>query len=826
MEKATEFLQKFNEWIQDATLFSYIFKWISGAWIKGLYKLASGIEGIIDQVFKVFGFLDNDTIGTIYKGMRILSLTVLIIMIIVLAYKYILNERVDLKSGLFRAVLFMCLGVQLPGMITSAVELSQTIYGETKSLDTKDNKEQKTLSYSIVKENLTDLQYISQKGFSTLTNEAGAKRNNLAEDVFLATDLTQVITPDSLGTMKKDANSEDDVSYLEYKLVTAPDGKLTSEKIESGGIFNFFQEGKFRFQYHTGTITISLITVSFAFICSAFIIASSLIELVFAKLMFPVLSVSDIETGQRTKKVLLDMGISLLSIMLTGFSLSIFKLYFSYVGSLRLSFVPYFILCIVGARIVIDGPKFFGKFLGLDIGVRSGWQAMLGTAIAAKTVSSGTSSAVKGSKKAVKTIGEHVEKFADRIRVNNGVHEGNNNDKSIQNRTSASGSNGGSRTGLQDLATNFQQPFGMQDQQESMAETSGINQSTVTESQQIPTIQEKEQVSSIDGIDPKSTLNQSEVGKIDPNAFNNTGNIKSSTVTPISAETKGSNNEKSIRNVPTGALNRLGEKDSRINSPIDPRSTADKSGIGGIEANAHNVTSNVKGSTATPRNTEKKANTNEKSIRNLSTGALKQMGEKGSPINQNRANNLVSDKTDAEQTVQGTTIPPLKTPSEKSTIKTAVEKGDPADHTQQLKNPTVSEGVSSTSDQRTKDQEVKPHAPETVSITSTSAIVRKNSQSSADTGNKTVYQSPQKSLDRSITTPNKQNVPETPSGKQTSQKATAPNYHVSTVESNTSDPSSPEEMAHKMLTESSVKPDNPYYDIYQSMDKVKAEDFI
>ena len=63
----------------------------------------------------------------------------------------------------------------------------------------------------------------------------------------------------------------------------------------------FFKEGKFRFSYRTGTITLSLLTVSFAFICSAFIIATSLIELIFAKLMFPVLSVSDIETGQRTK---------------------------------------------------------------------------------------------------------------------------------------------------------------------------------------------------------------------------------------------------------------------------------------------------------------------------------------------------------------------------------------------------------------------------------------------------------------------------------------------------------------------------------------------
>jgi hypothetical protein len=749
MEKATEFLQKFNEWIQDATLFSYIFKWISGAWIKGLYKLASGIEGIIDQVFKVFDFLNNGTIGTIYDGMRILSLTVLVIMIIVLAYKYIMNERVDLKSGLFRAALFMCLGIQLPGMITSAVELSQTVYGETKALDTKDNKEQKTLSYSIVKENLTDLQYISQKGFSTLTNEAGAKRNALTENVFMATDLTQVITPDSLGTMKKDANNEDDVSYLEYKLVTAPDGKLTSEKIESGGIFNFFQEGKFRFQYHTGTISISLITVSFAFICSAFIIASSLIELVFAKLMFPVLSVSDIETGQRTKKVLLDIGSSLLSIMLTGFSLSIFKLYFSYIGTLKLSFLPYFILCIAGARIVLDGPKFFGKFLGLDIGLRSGWQAMLGTAVAAKT-------AANVAKPMQKNSG-NKENTTSRAKVNNGVHE-STNDKSIQNRSSTSGSSGASRNSLQDFTTNFRKTFGTQDQLEAVTESVGANRTTVSEPKESPSVQDNVQVSSNSGFDPSSTVPQSRIGATEPNTYG-------STDTTRTTDAEGNANGKSISNVPTDTLNQMGESGNRIESTIDP-------------------------------------------------------------INGNRAKNLASGKTSTAQKIQRTTIPPLTTPSKSPTIQTAVEKGKAADQSQRLSNPTVSGGNSSTSSQRTNDQAVKRSTPETTYGTSTSGIVQKNSQSAANAGNKTMPQTPSRGLDQSIATPRKQNVPESTTRKQTSQKATASNYQVPTLESKIKEPSSPEEVAHKLLTESSVKPDNSYYDIYQSMDKVKAEDFI
>lgn len=104
--------------------------------------------------------LENDTVGKIYTSMRILSGTVLVIMIIVLAYKFILNERVNLQAGLFRAALIVCLGVQLPGMITSSVDLAEKVYGQTKTLD---GGETSTLSYSIVKENLADLQYASKK---------------------------------------------------------------------------------------------------------------------------------------------------------------------------------------------------------------------------------------------------------------------------------------------------------------------------------------------------------------------------------------------------------------------------------------------------------------------------------------------------------------------------------------------------------------------------------------------------------------------------------------------------------------------------------------
>lgn len=788
-EKATDFLQKFSDWIQDATLFSYLFKWISANWVKGLYKLASGVEDILDQVFKVFGFLDNGTIGKIYTSMRLVSFTILIIMIIVIAYKYILNERVDLKAGLFRAVFFVCLGVQLPGLITSSVELSQKVYGETKNLDTT---EKSTLSYSIVKENLSDLQYSSKNGFSRLNSDAGTQKNNLSEQAFKATDLSEVLTPEKIGKMKDKAKNQDDTSYLEYRLKTDEDGKVISEKIENG-MFDFFKEGKFRFSYRTGTITLSLLTVSFAFICSAFIIATSLIELIFAKLMFPVLSVSDIETGQRTKKILLDIGNSLLAIMLTGFSLSIFKLYFSFIGNLDVDFLPYLVLCIVGVRITIDGPNFFGKFLGLDIGLRSGWQAMVGTAVAAKAATS----AVKGGVNAGSSIKEHAGNAVSRMRVNNGVHE-NNNDKSIQSRSTVPGNNGSSKSSVQEFAANMRQTFGMNDQQEPVTQTQGSNRSAVPNDQISPSVQDKDQVSA-NGELPSGTNLSPETMYQPMNA-----SASSSTVSQ-GKETDG----KSIGNISAEELKHMGESGNRTESTIDP-------------------------------------------------------------INGNRANGLATGKTDASQKIQRTTIPPIHTPSRKAAIQAATDKVNQGNKTQQSNNPSASEG-NPDSNQRANDQEVKRATPETSYGTSavapsqsvqsseqasegasvalervtsvspsTGAVVQRSNQSAATAGTKMVKQSPSRGIDRSTVTPARRSEPKVGSIKQPGQptnhrsvtsqkpaeKSTAPTYHIPTVESKTKELSTPKELATKYLKESSVTPENEYYDIYQSMNKVNADDYI
>jgi hypothetical protein len=395
------------------------------------------------------------------------------------------------------------------------------------------------------------------------------------------------------------------------------------------------------------------------------------------------------------------------------------------------------------------------------------------------------------------SIKEHAGNAVSRMRVNNGVHE-NNNDKSIQSRSTVPGNNGSSKSSVQEFAANMRQTFGMNDQQEPVTQTQGSNRSAVPNDQISPSVQDKDQVSA-NGELPSGTNLSPETMYQPMNA-----SASSSTVSQ-GKETDG----KSIGNVSAEALKQMGESGNRSESPIDP----------------------IKG---------------------------------------NRANGLATGETTASQKIQRTTIPPLHTPSRKAAIQAATDKVNQNNNMQQSNNPSASEG-NPTNTQRANDQEVKRATPETSYGTSavvagqsvqsseqasegasvalervtsvapsTGAVVQRSNPSSTSAGTQTVKQSPSRGIDRSTVTPARRSEPKSGSIKQSVQptnhrsvtsqkpaeKSTAPTYHIPTVESKTKEISTPKELATKYLKESSVTPENEYYDIYQSMNKVNADDYI
>ncbi|MDY4307430.1 hypothetical protein SNF32_09230 [Enterococcus mundtii] len=319
-------------------------------------------------------------IGTVYTSMRILAASVLTVTLLYIVYKYMFSDRVDLKGSLLRGIIFLNLIIYLPGLMNSAMNVTKATFDASKDLHGTGS----SLSYNIVQSNMADLTYLSRNGFELLdSSNTNDRTMNLSENAFKNADLTEMILPNDIGDLKKTASNEENTEALGYQIKVADDGSLYADKIKNGW-FSTFDNGKFRFSADTATILISLWTMTFVYLCSGFTIGAAILELVFARILFPVLAAMDIETGQKVKRIFEDMGNTFVTIMLTGFSISLFSIYFTYLATLNLNIVAYAILCLVGVSMAMTGPRTFGKYLGVDTSARSGFKSIVGGYYGAK----------------------------------------------------------------------------------------------------------------------------------------------------------------------------------------------------------------------------------------------------------------------------------------------------------------------------------------------------------------------------------------------------------------------------------------------------------
>lgn len=425
-EQALEFLLRYSDWIKDAGFFSSIWHMFIMWLIKISYQIALYTEKVIDQIFKITGFLDEGMIGTVYTSMRILAASVLTVTLLYIVYKYMFSDRVDLKGSLIRGIIFLNLIIYLPGLMNSAMNVTKATFDATKDLHGTGS----SLSYNIVQSNMADLTYLSRNGFELLdSSNTNDRAMNLSENAFKNADLTEMILPSDIGDLKKTASNEENTEALGYQIKVADDGSLYADKIKNGW-FSTFDNGKFRFSADTATILISLWTMTFVYLCSGFTIGAAILELVFARILFPVLAAMDIETGQKVKRIFGDMGNTFVTIMLTGFSISLFSIYFTYLATLNLNIVAYAILCLVGVSMAMTGPRTFGKYLNVDTSARSGFKSIVGGYYGAK--------AAMGIGKSAVGLGEAALHAPETMRttggkIKNGVSNKLDSDKKMMN---------------------------------------------------------------------------------------------------------------------------------------------------------------------------------------------------------------------------------------------------------------------------------------------------------------------------------------------------------------------------------------------------------
>src|SRR5699024_10450323 len=112
--------------------------------------------------------------------------------------------------------------------------------------------------------------------------------------------------------------------------------------------------------------------------------------------------------GQRLKKVLSEIVSTFAVIFIMMVLLKLFIIYAQWANDLEqeIGMVGVIILLIAGAWALIDAPDIVQRTMGIDAGLRSGWQAMAGAYAGTKMAGAGATIAGKGAGKVVKTGGK------------------------------------------------------------------------------------------------------------------------------------------------------------------------------------------------------------------------------------------------------------------------------------------------------------------------------------------------------------------------------------------------------------------------------------
>lgn len=404
-DEILNFLQEHSDWLSHATFWRSIGHMILFGLLRMLYRIATFAEGLINAVLLARTFLENERIAGIFEGMLIFSASLTTLTLMIIAARKLINPKVDLKAPVIRGLFTVALIGSLPGILVRGLEVSVNTFEYTRVLGTEEHT---SISLAIIRENVADMHFIANhdRGFDIL-HEASSIKNSLNEDSIWHVDFSEVITPSGL----RGSN----LHPLRYRIRMATNGEIGARRIRNGWL-DLFDEGYFRWTANWGVLYTTLPLVSLFMFCTAFMLLTTLLDLIFLKILVPILAPTDVETGQKMKHIAKDAGSAMLSIALIGVSLSVFRILLGLIFELDINFLARLVYLSVAVTVCMKGSSAFGKYLGVDIGMGSGMKSMLKLGAAGMLAAKGAVGAGNLAHKGAKGVQNGVPKAIEGVK--------------------------------------------------------------------------------------------------------------------------------------------------------------------------------------------------------------------------------------------------------------------------------------------------------------------------------------------------------------------------------------------------------------------------
>ncbi|EOG8993243.1 pLS20_p028 family conjugation system transmembrane protein [Staphylococcus pseudintermedius] len=386
----------------------------------GLYKLVTALENVLNQIVTFGGLLDGQEITQLSSRMTPIAFILMALVIGVLGLSIIMGKKLPISKLVLNIVLASLFIMTIPNLFSIAFDVNQSLIKDTNDssfvseankLEMTHKKDLTSLSSQVMAMNITDLYWFAKNNYK---KSPDGINNNLTDESFIVGNVGwgEKIKPakdESKEEILKEGfryfpevskensiNAEvfsnrivksDSGGYRGYELMPLSDGIGKSFFGSSAEAYSGYYK---RYQVNFFSIWITLCTLGFVYLFTAFRVVRLGFEIATQKIIAPWIAVTDLSTLQKVKQLIISILTNYGLIWLILVFLKVFIILSSLTFKSDLPFPVQLIIFIGLAFGTVDGSDEVKKILGVDAGIKSGYQtymgALAGGAVAGKVL--------------------------------------------------------------------------------------------------------------------------------------------------------------------------------------------------------------------------------------------------------------------------------------------------------------------------------------------------------------------------------------------------------------------------------------------------------
>lgn len=356
--------------------------------LRGVIWLADQVSGIFTEVFKIFDILKNPQITQLVKDLTPIAWGVGAVCLAYFGIRLIFFPGTKVAKGfqnfLIGVFVVATSTIAIPYLVESTANITTVLNGQ----------EQASTVYQIVSQNMTDLYALDEAG----TGEADTARATVTKETIGYLNIIESIDTNNLKNYKE---------VFSKKLTLLPTGQVQVTGFNKL-LWIKETESYYRFRYSFWNIVIGLGILIAVYIMTSIKVTKLLFEMVYSYTILNVFALTDIENGEKLKKVIKNIVNVLITIILSSYMIYLFGIVYPLVGNLELNPIAKMVAQFGLALAVIDGPVIIQELTGYDAGLKSttlGAFGMLqGLSMVGKTAGKIGAGAVSGVKKGASKV--------------------------------------------------------------------------------------------------------------------------------------------------------------------------------------------------------------------------------------------------------------------------------------------------------------------------------------------------------------------------------------------------------------------------------------